>query len=217
MISASSALIQRQLSCVMFLAFTLICTFAQPAFAKEKECCWIDTKTGKQANTVPAGITDGHEQLDAVKSGRAYNSRLGKNYVREPDGCWINTKTGEHANTVPAGITDGHEQLDAVKSGRAYNSRLGKNYVRVPCPAPGQATGDTLKKVFESVHIGIGIGGGYTSGHDEHHHGEDRHRTTEKVSTDKTKTHKTSPTTTHKTVTSACKCHPCTCSPCTCH
>jgi hypothetical protein len=81
-------------------------------------------------------------------------------------------------------------------------------------PTPGQATSDTLKKVFDSVHIGIGIGGGgYSSGHDERHHGEDRHRTADKVPTSK----KTTTGTSHKTVTAGCKCHPCTCSPCTCH
>ena len=86
------------------------------------------------------------------------------------------------------------------------------------CPeCSGQTAENVLKTIGRSIHVDIGIGGGYTSGHDEHHHGEDRHRTADKVSTDKTKTHTTSPPATHKAVTSACKCHPCTCSPCTCH
>jgi hypothetical protein len=138
-------------------------------------------------------------------------------FAEEKPCCWIDVKTGKQVPTVPVSITGGFDQAEATHSGRAYNPRTGRNFARVPCPQPGQAAGDTLKKVFDSVHIGIGIGGGYSSGHDEHHHGEDRHRTADKVSTDKTKTHTTSPTTTHKTVTSACKCHPCTCSPCHCH
>jgi len=85
------------------------------------------------------------------------------------------------------------------------------------CPKCSNTTENVLKTIGRSIHVDIGIGGGYTSGHDEHHHGEDRHRTADKVSTDKTKTHTTSPTTTHKAVTSACKCHPCTCAPCTYH
>ena len=85
-----------------------------------------------------------------------------------------------------------------------------------PTPSTTDKVTDVLKTIGSSVSVSIG-GGGYTSGHNERHHGEDRHRTADKVSTDKTKTHTTSPTTTHKTVTSACKCHPCTCSPCTCH
>jgi hypothetical protein len=84
-----------------------------------------------------------------------------------------------------------------------------------PTPSTTDKVTDVLKTIGSSV--SIGIGGGHTSGRDEHHHGEDRHRTAEKVSTDKTKTHTTSPTTTHKTVTSACKCHPCNCAPCNCH
>jgi hypothetical protein len=83
-------------------------------------------------------------------------------------------------------------------------------------PSTTDKVTDVLKTIGSSVRIGIG-GGGYTSGHDERHHGEDRHRTADKVSTDKTKPHTTSPTTTRKTVTSACKCHPCTCAPCNCH
>jgi hypothetical protein len=164
----------------------------------------------------------------------ARNSRTGKQYAREPDGCWVDVKTGKRVPTVPqtginiSGVIDvkdpsgGSHTADPgvaiISADRksARNSRTGKQYALEPCPPPGQTAGDTLKKVFDSVHIGIGIGVGYTSGHDEHRHGEDRHRTAEKVPTDKTKTHTTSPTTTHKTVTSACKCHPCNCAPCNC-
>jgi len=144
-------------------------------------------------------------------------------FAEQPCKCWIDVKTGKRVGSFPVSEvrTDGPNGPyipNISKGGKtAFNPVTKQNYALVPCPPPGQATSDTLKKVFDSVHIGIGIGGGYSSGHDERHHGEDRHRTAEKVSTDKTKTHKTSPTTTHKTVTSACKCHPCTCAPCTCH
>jgi hypothetical protein len=146
-----------------------------------------------------------------------------------PCDCWIDAKTGKKVPTIPMGGkhsehtagTGAEYAANDVHFGpgsdHAFNTKTGQNYVREPCPPPGETAGETLKKVFDSVHIGIGIGGGYTSGHDEHHHGEDRHRTADKVSTDKTKAHTTSPTTTHKTVTSACKCDPCTCAPCTCH
>jgi len=69
-----------------------------------------------------------------------------------------------------------------------------------PTPTPA---GDTLKRVLQSVNIGIGIGGGHTFGHDEHERGR---RTSESHRTD-----------THKTLPTGCKCHPCTYSPCHCH
>jgi hypothetical protein len=171
------------------LLILLAIALSQAAFAKEEECCWIDIKTGKRVPTAPdAGIN--HMGI----TGHEFADFHGGGETHDPGVAVLSNDR---------------------KSAR--NSRTGQNYARVPCPPPGQATGETLKKVFESVHIGIGIGGGQTFGHDEHHHGTDRHRTADKVSTDKTKTHKTSPTTTRKTVTSACRCHPCTCSPCTCH
>jgi hypothetical protein len=95
----------------------------------------------------------------------------------------------------------------------------GKGEPSRPAQQPTPSTTDKVTNVLKTIgsSVNISIGGGHTSGHDEHHHGEDRHRTAEKVSTDKTKTHTTSPTTTRKTVTAGCKCHPCTCAPCTCH
>ena len=188
-----------RMRCLPVIVLTLMFGFGQTAFAKEQECCWIDVKTGKRVPTVPdAGINHmgitGHEFRDFYGGGEAHDP--------------------------------GVAVLSADRKS-ARNSRTGQNYALEAWPPPGKAqpaptpsttdkVTDALRTIGSSVSIGIG-GGGYSSGHKEHHHGEDRHRTADKVSTDKTKTHKTSPTTTHKTVTSACKCHPCTCSPCTCH
>lgn len=142
----------------------------------------------------------------------ARNSRTGRNYAKEPDGCWVDIKTGKRVPTVPAsGINYGstvavldnggpwHDPGVALlsKDGKsARNSRTGQNYALEPCPPPGQATGDSLKKVFESVHIGIGIGGSHTIGHDEHG--------------------RSGKSTGYKSLPAGCKCHPCTCSP-SCH
>lgn len=173
---------------VLLVFLGLTFGFSQTAFAKD--CCWIDIKTGKRVPTAPASEANYYHLGDPEKAGEA--------------GVALLSKDGKSAR----------------------NSRTGQNYALEPCPPPGAAqqptpsttdkVTDVLKTIGSSVSIDIG-GGGYSSGHNERHHGEDRHRTADKVSTDKTKTHKTSPTTTHKTVTAGCKCHPCTCSPCHCH
>jgi hypothetical protein len=75
------------------------------------------------------------------------------------------------------------DQLCACCSGKAGTAQQ-------PTPTP---TGETLKKVFDSVHIGIGIGGGRTVGGGDHERGQ-----TSKIQKS-------------KTISSGCKCHPCTC------
>jgi hypothetical protein len=106
----------------------------------------------------------------------ARNSKTGQNYAKEPDGCWIDIKTGKRVPTVPANAINYGNMVAVLDNGgpwvgtgvavlskdgkSARNSKTGQNYALEPCPPPGEATGDTLKKVFDSVHIGIGIGTG---------------------------------------------------------
>jgi hypothetical protein len=107
----------------------------------------------------------------------AFNSRTKQNYAKEADGCWVDTKTGKPVPTVPlAGVNSGmaatlNAGVAVVSAdGRtAFNTRTKQNYAREPCPPPGQATGDTIKKVLQSVNIGIGIGtgGGQERTHDQ--------------------------------------------------
>jgi hypothetical protein len=181
----------------------LVVTFglSQAAFAKEKDCCWIDVKTGKRVPTVP---------------------QAGINFSGAID---VKSETGHHFTADPGVTIISHDGKTA------HNSRTGQQYALEACPSPGKAqpqptpsttdkVTDVLKTIGSSVSIGIGggIGGG---GEDRHgHHGEGGHRTAEKVRTgDKSRTtsKKTTTGTGHKTVTAACKCHPCTCAPCTCH
>ena len=126
-----------------------------PQSPADRCSCWIDTKTGKQAPTVPlSGVNLGGEgagaaQMESLdpKSERAFNPKSGKNYARTPNGCWIDVKTGEQAPTVPlSGVNLGGEgagaaQMESLdpKSDRAFNPKSGKNYARVPCPPPEQA------------------------------------------------------------------------------
>jgi len=224
---------------ILSLTCLALLSFAAAAFAKEPCKCWIDVKTGKRVpsvplSTVPTNIPEqGKYAVELSNNGKtAFNPVTKQNYALEPGGCWIDVKTGKQApgvplSTVPTNIPEqGKYAVELSNNGKtAFNPVTKQNYALVPCPPPGTAqptpsttdkVTDALRTIGNSVSIDIG-GGGYSSDHDERHHGEDRHRTADKVSTDKTKTHKTSPTTTHKTVTSACKCHPCTCSPCTCH
>src|SRR2546428_14076525 len=96
--SANSALIQRQLSRVMFLAFMFICNFAQPAFAKEPCKCWIDVRTGKRVGSFPVSEvrTDspsGPYIPNISKGGKtAFNPVTKQNYALEPNGCWIDAE-----------------------------------------------------------------------------------------------------------------------------
>jgi hypothetical protein len=95
-------------------------------------------------------------------------------FAEQPCDCWIDVKTGKQVNTIPGGCLyedEGHLHSGYKKpSGdpnRAYNPKTGQNFARVPRPPPGktqptpsQASGDTIKKVLQSVNIGIGIGSG---------------------------------------------------------
>jgi hypothetical protein len=79
---------------VISLALTF--AFSQMAVAKEKECCWIDVKTGKQVPTVPASGANYYRLDDPADAGQAgvallsgdrktaRDSRPGKNYALEP-------------------------------------------------------------------------------------------------------------------------------------
>jgi hypothetical protein len=185
------------------LLFLALVTLPQQATAQDKECEALMKKIDEGVDRVAqTGERIGKVEHMIESFGGTPKGLETAKHALETDKSTLRKDKLTIANLV--------EKLCECCAGKARTAQQ-------PTPTPGQATSDTLKKVFDSVHIGIGIGGGYSSGHDEHHHGEDRHRTADKVSTDKTKTHTTSPTTTHKTITAGCKCHPCTCSPCTCH
>jgi len=201
----------------------LALAFSQLSFAKEPCKCWIDVKTGKRVGSIP--FLEGGRLPQYRQGGTAFDPETKRNFAMEPGGCWIDVKTGKRVGSIP--FLEGGRLPQYRQGGTAFDPETKRNFALVPCPPPGTAqpaptpsttdkVTDVLKTIGSSVSIDIG-GGGYSSGHKERHHGEDRHRTADKVSTDKTKTHKTSPTITGKTVTAACKCHPCTCAPCKCH
>jgi hypothetical protein len=197
--------------------------FASSAFAKD--CCWIDTKTGKQVGTAPlSGINfggsidgSGAAQVDRVDRNHAHNPKTGQNFAREPGGCWIDTKTGKEVGTAPlsgvnfGGSIDGSgaAQVDRVDRNHAHNPKTGQNFVRVPCPEPAAVAPappekpkeqpNPLGKILQGVSVGVGVSGGRTVGHDDHRVSDHKH---------------TSSTT--KKLPAGCKCHPCTCSPCRC-
>jgi hypothetical protein len=45
---------------------------------------WMNSATGEPVNTIPAGFRSGHDQLDAVQTGRAYIPGIGANVIRVP-------------------------------------------------------------------------------------------------------------------------------------
>ncbi len=190
--------LERNLRAIALLL--LVFGFSKTAFA-EKDCCWIDVKTGKRVPTVPAtGINHIHDLQDIVG---------GYNNAHDP-GVAVLSRDGKSARNTRTGQNYALEPCPPP--GQAQ-----------PTPSTTDKVTDVLKTIGSSVSIGIGggIGGG---GGDRHgHHGEGGHRTAKKVGTgDKSRTtsttsKKTTTGTGHKTVTAACKCHPCTCAPCTCH
>jgi hypothetical protein len=90
------------------LIATVTILFVLPAFAKEKECCWIDAKTGKPVGSVPADALirdeNGHAEVHSSDdfSKTAFNRRTKQNYVKDDDGCWVDATgrnyTGSRVN-----------------------------------------------------------------------------------------------------------------------
>src|SRR5574341_1591782 len=78
-----------RITTISALLLALTFGFSQTAFAGD-ECCWIDTKTGKQVNTIPGGCL--YEDEGKLCSGyatggdkdRAFNPKTGQNFARVP-------------------------------------------------------------------------------------------------------------------------------------
>jgi hypothetical protein len=130
------------------------------ASTSQNSCrCWIDVKTGKRVGSVPTiPKAPGFAELSADGK-TAFDPITKRNFALEPGGCWIDVKTGKRVGSVPT-IPKAPGVAELSADGKtAFDPITKRNFALVPCPPRGETTGDTLKKVFESVHIGIGIGG----------------------------------------------------------
>lgn len=161
------------------LTFSSQMVMAQNKATTPQDCCWIDTKTGKQVPTVPlSGVNMGsavtingagaakYDDSDP-KNIRAFNPKTGQNFYRDPDGCWFDSKTGKQVRTVPlSGVNMGtavtidgagaakYDDLDP-KNIRAFNPKTGQIFVLVPCPLPAEtAIKDTVTKKDKNKTIG---------------------------------------------------------------
>jgi hypothetical protein len=77
---------------------------------------------------------------------------------QSPCKCWIDVKTGKRVGSVPT-IPKAPGVAELSADGKtAFDPITKRNFALVPCPPRAETIGDTLKKVFESVHIGIGGG-----------------------------------------------------------
>src|SRR5260370_5009490 len=156
-------------------------------------------------------LAQGHKDCDAIVKeidGLTYQLETASTELRETEDELKNAPTAYSRKKYQEAIESHKSQIRSIRHHIltlldklcACCGKKSAGTAAVPTPSTTDRVTDVLKTIGSSV--SIGIGGGHTSGHDEHHHGEDRHRTADKVSTDKTKKDKASPTTTHKTVTS---------------
>ncbi len=144
-------------SCATFATLALLA--ASPSLAQTPaqptRYCWIDVKTLKPVNTVPAGITDGFDQANAIDRGTAFNPKTGRNFARQP--C----PPPQQAKTNPPSPTEHSSaiKLDPTSAQMLAMQNAARTDIGVPpliwdpaLAASAAAYGPTLVQLGQLVH-----------------------------------------------------------------